>query len=257
MMHSYKRCFSWNLPLHIDKADDTTPYTDVISIAFNNVLVISQQIRLVRKYLGTDITYIVADNSSNPEAGLAIKALCIENGVSYIRLPKSKLGRVSPSYSHAGALNWIYRKIVKKRQPDVFGFIDHDIFPIAPISITLSNQNPIYGNLRESGPYRYMWPGLSFFYYPYVAGKKLDFMPVKVKGHYLDTGGGNWRCLYDALHRDDKTHLFGAELREGDNFYEDSFHLFDNNRWLHTINGSYWKSSRSKDKLITTLLNKY
>lgn len=261
MMHAYKHCFSYKLPLvALPRNAEKSPCVDVVTVAYNNDFVIAQQIRLVTKYFDEGMHYIVADNSSVAEKSEAIRTLCLDHNVSYVRLPKNRLGLISPSYSHAAALNWVYRKIIRKRRPEYFGFIDHDLFPVAPITITrLFALSPVYGYLRESGPYWYLWPGLCFFCYGYVSHHHVDFMPVKMGGHYLDTGGGNWRGIYASLIKDasNEVQVEQVKLREGSNYYGDGIQYFDQRLWLHTINGSYWQNVPNKDDLIASILDKY
>ena len=50
---------------------------DIVTVAFNNETWIEYQIKLIRKYIhDKHVTFIVADNSSNPEKRKSISALC-------------------------------------------------------------------------------------------------------------------------------------------------------------------------------------
>lgn len=69
-------------------------------------------------------------------------------------------------------------------------------------------------------------------------------MPVAVDGHFLDTGGGNWFPYYSKM--DSGSLVFPTDelesFREGDCYEGDLFEFLDHRTWLHTINGSCWKT---------------
>ena len=58
---------------------------DIVSIAFNNELVIRYQIKLLRKYLTDNFVYTVIDNSSDCIKQENIAQICFENGVNYVK----------------------------------------------------------------------------------------------------------------------------------------------------------------------------
>jgi hypothetical protein len=179
----------------------------LVTIAFNSDFLIKEQIRLVKKHITDSHIHIVADNSSDNKKRKAIKALCEKENITYVNLPFNWFNRIDRrgSYSHGLAMAWVYCNIIKKVKPDVFGFIDHDIFPIKPYSLLqkIGNQD-FYGRLIDRTPEHYppppqiwyLWAGFCFFNYDKVKDLKLNFMPCKVDGHYLDTAGGNYYPLY-------------------------------------------------------------
>ena len=79
---------------------------DLATIAFNNPMVISEQIRLLRKNLQDPFEYTVADQSPDPELAARIRRVCAEAEVGYLMLPRGRL-RLNPSISHGRALNWV------------------------------------------------------------------------------------------------------------------------------------------------------
>jgi hypothetical protein len=217
---------------------------DIITVAFNNVELIRYQNQFLRKFLCDEYCHIIVDNSTDDNARLQLQQWCSEEKIAYVGLPKNYLNRVGASYSHATALNYAYKYIVKKREPFVFGQIDHDLFPIKKMSILNKLQNqPIYGPLRLRDKCWYLSAIMSFFRYDYVRENKVDFMPVTPDKFYLDSGGGNWYSLYSSL--DINKLVFPTEciepLREGGDRHGDSLEYFDEKSWLHTINGSCWK----------------
>lgn len=260
MLHSLRNCDKVNYEPSVASKDSV----DIITIAFNNADVIAEQIRLIKKYIVNDsYCYMVVDNSTKKEKSEEIKALCISNNVTYIKLPKNRLNLIGPSYSHGASLNWIYENIVKTRKPSIFGFLDHDIFPITEIDINnvMGNLN-IYGVLRDFAANEwYIWPGLCFFRRNFVENKELDFLPVKPSDTYLDTGGGNWYSVYSKISKNDIMIAYERKerLRDGDEFHGDFIQYIDE-RWIHSINGSNWKlieNKKNKEKLLKNILSKY
>ena len=217
---------------------------DIITIAFNNIELIQYQEQFLRKFIQDPYQHIVVDNSTDPKVRVQLYHFCLENKIAYISLPKNFLNWVGGSYSHAAALNYVYKHVISKRQPFAFGQIDHDLFPTREISILDKLQfQPIYGPLRLRDRWWYLSAIMSFFRFDFVGNKKVDFMPVTPDKVYLDSGGGNWYGLYSQLDREQI--VFPNEciepLREGGDRHGDSLEFFDDKLWLHTINGSCWK----------------
>lgn len=232
--------------LSFERLPEGNKHTDIITVAFNNAQIIPFHIEYVKKYWLDDHTHIIADNSSDQNCANLIRDYCKENGVCYIRMPKNYLNIIGGSYSHATALNWIYKHIISKRCPAFFGFTDHDLFPIKPISLiqTIQSQH-IYGPIRVrggEGKYWYLSAILCFFDREYVRDKKMDFMPVNYgndNSSYLDTGGGNWLRLYS---KEDQSKIVFCKERmekigEGNDRHNDYVEIFDD-VFLHTINGA-------------------
>lgn len=259
LLHGPKRCPQSNLSFEC--LPDDNKHTDIITIAFNNAQIIPLHVEYVEKYYRDEHTHIIADNSSDPKCAEMIRKYCNENNVCYIRLPKNHLKVFSGSYSHATALNWVYKHIVRKRKPTYFGYIDHDLFPIKPINLReLLDKQHIYGPQRKRGNYWYLSAILSFFDFHYIKDKKVDFMPVNYDDeHYLDTGGGNWLDIYSSMD-DAKIHFCSERLenfREGENRHQDKLEFFDD-KWLHSINGSNWKQiAIDKESLLPDLIRQY
>lgn len=265
LLHGPKRCAQSNLSLECLPEDNE--HMDIITIAYNNAQIIPLHVEYVKKYYRDEHTHIIADNSSDSKCAEMIRKYCNENNVCYIRLPKNHLKVFSGSYSHATALNWVYKRIVQKRNPEFFGFIDHDLFPVKPIHLTdLLRKQHVYGPKRKRGDYWYLSAIMSFFEIRYVQDKKMDFMPTKYdndKNHYLDTGGSNWLSIYKAM--DESDLVFCSERMErinlgdetGDNRHRDFVELFDG-QWVHTINGSYWKQiDIRKESMLKDLIRRY
>lgn len=173
----------------------------LITIAFNDAQTISWQASLVRRYVA-DVIYVVADNSADEAAASEIAALTARSRIPYVRLPQNLAS--SPSRSHGLALNWVWENVVKRGEPEVFGFIDDDIYPTKPDDpfAALSEQS-FYGVVRPPAPGFangwFLWAGFCMFNFARVKPLGLDFSQDWFCG--LDTGGANWHRLYSRFER--------------------------------------------------------
>jgi len=234
------------------EALDETALVDLATIAFNNVAVIAEQARLLKKYLADPFAHTVFDNSSDPDCSQSIEAVCRSLDVGYIRLPRSPVA--TPSESHGLALTWAYRNHLAPRGADYFGFLDHDVFPIRQTRlIELVQDQGVAGHLQQRGDRWYLWPGFCFFARGLVGDLKLDFMPAPG----VDTGGAIWEPLYSKLDRSalpQLPHRYEG-LREGGDPQRDLVEYIGD--WLHMINASGWKDSPGKQALFDELLSGY
>lgn len=165
-------------------------------IAFNTPWVVDLLIAGWQRHC-TGAHLVVLDNSSDAGAAQAIRRICEERGVPYLELPANP--EWSPNRSHGISMNWAYYNIVRRMQPDAFGFIDHDCIPIAQhdFSAMLSGYS-VYGRPNRTQTEKWnLWAGYCFFRYADTEGRKIDF---KHRIEWLlDTGGGNWEPLYSTL----------------------------------------------------------
>lgn len=246
--------------LNLDKVQEPDS-VDVYTIAFNNAQVIELHNRYVAKYLKGNVTHIVIDNSSDALQAEKICEVCKSTSTPYLRLHKNRMGIFSGSYSHAAAVNWTYRHIVLSRQPFGFGFIDHDIFPVVPIDIaSILHDKPVYGAKRVRGEAWYLSAIISFYRLDFLKDRRFDFMPITVNGAYLDSGGSNWNNIYSTVDESDinvvseRTEPF----RDGTQRHQDLIELFDDDKWVHTINGSYWKTiDVVKEDFIPDIISRF
>ncbi|MEK7557924.1 MAG: hypothetical protein AAB530_01810 [Patescibacteria group bacterium] len=213
---------------------------------------IEYQIKIIKKNILDPYIYTVADNSSIPEKQVKILALCQAHGIAYIKLPYNHL---RGSLSHGSSMNWVWKNYLKLRQPKYFGFIDHDIFPMCPLSIVsyLNKQN-IYGRLQERNNKWYLWAGFCFFKFNYTKNKKINFLP-KIN---MDTGGGNYKSIYRYI---DKNNLFFPDEKlkkiRGGNIHQSDYIEYIGN-WIHTLNASNWMkidNQNEKEKIIANILS--
>ena len=253
---------------------------DLITVAFNNPVVIKYQIALIKKFINGDYCYIVCDNSNRKEKSEEIRKICMDSDITYIHVtPKETPNGYSDS--HGIALNWIYKNIIKKRGNN-FAFLDHDIFPVKKIDISgyLSAQDfnglkvkPHKASFSNNfGNLWYLWAGFSFFKYNVLKDKNINFKKWRRWGLFkvlgADTGSGNWPVLYSnpkyknydfckAKHcniRGNKQTTWEA----GSNLAQtDLIQYIDDENWLHMINGSEWSDSNGKLNIIHNMLDKF
>lgn len=257
MLRDVKSLYHSNLNLSpVDEIESI----DLVTIAFNNPKVIELQNHYIKKHLVGNIHRIVVDNSSNTERSEQIKEICERDRIGYVRLHKNRM-EIFGNYNHGTAVNWTYRHIVKPRGAWGFGFIDHDIFPVQDINIAqILKKQPIYGAQRKWNDLWYLSAIISFFKTSFVEDKQFDFMPITINGTYLDTGGGNWLTMYKNMNENELKFMsnYTVNFKEGNDRYEDKIELFDDEKWVHTINGSYWKKvDVVKKNIMEDLLHKY
>lgn len=214
----------------------------IATVAFNRPDVTRWQIHLVKRYLADAHSFLVADNSTNPDRRAEIRAVCAEAGVPYFSLPENLF---RASRSHGAAMNWVFETLVRRDQPAFFGFLDHDIFPLEHLSIAAKLEGRgLYGVRRTETPTAggwFLWAGYSFFDGKY-ARQELDFLPSDY--YKMDTGGGNWPIFRDIA--SDEVRFAPIEwmrIGPGDDPFSDFFQLIDG--WLHVWNTSQWKKSEA------------
>jgi len=233
---------------------------DLITVSFNNIHVLRHQINKIKENLkDSNINHIIADNSDIPERRDEIKSICKENDLIYVGIPKSPSKFImAGSKSHSAALNWIYYYIVLKRKPQRFGFLDHDIYPLKPVSINEKMENQsFYGKKSIRKNCWYLWPGFAFFDTIILKDLKVDFSPAKVNDSYLDTGGALWYSLYSRLEA--SNYSFAKEriipLHELGYKYDEEVEFLDD-IWFHSVNASFWnKATKDYSEAIDDILN--
>lgn len=254
----------------------------IVTIAFNNELVIKHQILLLRKYLVDSFEYTVVDNSQDEKKSKLIQQICHQNDTGYIKLPQNPLqyknAGLSPSWSNGMALNWAYHNYIRRRNYCHFGFIDHDVFPIRKTSIVeYLIRSPIYGLIQTRNNKWYLWPGFSFFRTESLKHKKINFSVMKG----LDAGGGNWRSIYRKYNKESLPNIecYYADIKDLIAMERKDWHKhktvmelnYRNNPkapclvlesrliefmgdWMHTFNASNWLKTKDASKMLTLLM---
>jgi hypothetical protein len=174
----------------------------LVTVAFNYPDTIAVQGELLRRNVGAG-PWLIADNSMDANAAKEINALAQRFSALYVKLPAHLWNYLSPNERHGGALNWVWRSIIKPAKPKAFGFLDHDIYPIAPADpFAALDRFPIAGvvmsHLNTAGRW-HLWAGFCFFDCAFLRGRRVDF---DYDYHdKLDTSGFNWRPIYRHLDR--------------------------------------------------------
>jgi glycosyltransferase involved in cell wall biosynthesis len=157
----------------------------LIVLAFNKPELIKLHHAAIKKFLHDEYEYFVMDNSSKDEPSSQIKAYCLEQGINYVHLPKNP--GIDESINPGLAFNWIYHNLIERFKPECFGFIDSDLFPTEPVSISpylekgdawgvIHHRTPKpFGKLR--GDVWYLWLGLLFFHRERFAAQEPNFLP--------------------------------------------------------------------------------
>lgn len=227
----------------------------LVSIAFTDPQTIDWQAQLVKFYV-PDVIYIVADNTRDDAQAAQIAAVAAKHAVPYLRLPKNPWNE--PSRSHGLALNWVWRNLIRPGEPQVFGFLDDDMYPTAtndPFA-ALRTQD-WFGVVRPEGPPTgrsvpgrgvnrwFLWAGFSMFKFEAVVGKPLDFSQDWFLR--LDTGGANWSVLYQHVprHQVREQETIFVPYKEGLSVNDAPFQWCG--VWLHEV-GFMGRPEFAKDK---------
>ena len=245
---------------------------DLVTIAFNNPLMIEFQIQLLKKNITDKFSHIVADNSNDPKVRKVISDLCKSFNVNYVSIPVNTYFR---NKSHGAAMHWVYKNVIKKRNNLYFGFLDHDIFPTEPYSILNRVKNNIYGRVIHSYmpngyneiitkefPYWSLWAGFYFLKSDLLSSSNVygfNFDPKSFqKGSYLDTGGGLWDVLMSKITYPGELATYNAvKFRQSEvsNVKTDYYEKVDN--WVHFVNISNWyetPNAKEKNDFIVKML---
>ncbi|GHB23827.1 hypothetical protein GCM10008106_00540 [Mongoliitalea lutea] len=230
----------------------------ILTIAFNEASLIERQIVLLKNNLQDPFDHIIVDNSSDLDVRKSIRDICLRHGVGYAGVPHSNPYRENKS--HAAAMHWAYYQLVRKSNAKVFGFLDHDIFPLKPYSSLAKINNGIYGRvlhayskdsyqkkISEEVPYWSLWAGFCFFEKNLVKGFfpwSLNFFSKHfLDGFFLDTGGGLWNKLYSKMAYPGP--LASYEVKQisdnGEGIQNQSFEILDD-AWIHFVSLSNWRS---------------
>lgn len=237
----------------------------IFTIAYNDASLIDKQIFLLNKYSTNSFKHIIIDNSTNLLVRKSIEVICQSYNVGYVSIPKNPY---SNNKSHAAAMHWAYFNIIRPSKCEVFGFLDHDIFPIAPYSIMDKMNNGIYGRVMHAyhnhgyhsnrsleHPYWSLWAGFCFFNRELIKGAypwSLNFFSKHfANGDFLDTGGGLWGKIYSKIPYPEI--LAKYKLQNLNDDYQDEeiqnqkIEILDD-AWIHFISLSNWRKVKNLDE---------
>ncbi|MBX9731827.1 MAG: hypothetical protein K2X59_10905 [Sphingomonas sp.] len=198
--------------------------------AFEQPLALHWLLFMAKRHV-SGFTFLVFDNSKKADRRAAIKAVCQRHNTPYLALPANASRHVNRH--HAMAMTWVYERIVRKIEPGIFGFIDHDLIPIADTNPAahMVNQD-CYGRLNTQPTCWSLWAGFCLFRYSRISRTRLNFMYDFSR--QLDTGGRNWETFY--RHLDKATLVFPekalSELTKPDNSETRTAQIIDK-AWVH------------------------
>lgn len=164
----------------------------VVVVAFNEPELIALHVAALKKFLKNPYEYFVIDNSNREDRAEAIRHYCLANKINYVRLPVNP--GLDGSLSHGLALNWVYRNIIQRFKPRLFGFMDHDLYPIDEVDIvSYLNRADAWGFITTQQPFWHFWnphlacwSGLAFYRLERFAAEQPNFLPT----WGFDTVGG-------------------------------------------------------------------
>ena len=259
---------------NIEAASPTSPILEIYITCFDGLLYAKYQIKTLRYFMPeANIVIIDTNGNLNPEASKATEELCIAEKVSYIKLPHNKMQDVPCYSSKLGVdMTWIFRNVVKHRQPKYFGYLDQDCFLIKPIWPYLKSyldKKGMYGlswqhpdrKDPDGNPYWLVHIMQNFFKYDFVKDIDLDFRPA---GHWgLDTGGCNYETLFRGKNPDDyhqKWETLAEKVGEEHSDVFRDFTLHDDSRWIHIQNSTkalsgHPQERQLKEMYMTGILN--
>lgn len=219
-------------------------------IAFEQPLALYWMLSLARRFL-VDCHILVFDNSRTSELRTEIREMCTKLGVSYLALPFNLTRHANRS--HGLAINWAYQRVIKALEPEIFGFVDHDMLPGTRIDIgERLGQQPCFGALNKGKGCWNLWAGYCFFRFSTVAGIDLNFLYDFSRG--LDTGGRNWPGYFSKIDRE-RMRFAPREystLIDPDSGDQRSVQIVDE-RWLHIGSISYNNNFDAKKKFFADL----
>jgi len=194
-----------DLPAFLESVRPLASHPLLAVVAFEQPEVLGWLLHEGREHLA-DARILVFDNSKRAEARMRIRSVCAQHQTPYLALPQNRTRHINRH--HGRAMTWIYYNVIRDLAPSCFGFIDHDLIPIRPFSLTEHMQQaPAYG-LQMDGrykPYWFLWAGYCFYRLSAVAQARLNFLYDF--GADLDTGGRNWPVLYQQLDRGALPHV--------------------------------------------------
>lgn len=222
------------------------------TVAFNHPRAISEQIRLLDKYLRDTHLLTVFDNSTDEEASEEILRICVQSATPHVRMP---------TRMHHETLNAAARMLPE--QAEHIGFLDHDVFPVEPTHlISLIAETGFYGvgQRHPATGHLYLWPGFCFFSRKWLAGRPLDFSGLRDgdKRNDGDTGSSLWPLFVDEewekMYR--APHSYGV-VRRPDEFGLQSWGYERIGSWIHFSNASKWMAvpdPEERERLLFGLL---
>ena len=222
-----------------------------VVIAFEQPWALNWLLKMAKKNL-TDVTVLVFDNSRTIEARIEIERVCNQHGAPYLGLPTYRTKHVNRS--HGMAMSWVFDNVVRAIEPNIFGYLDHDLIPVATTDFSERvGSQPLFG-LINAGKFNTWstWAGYCLFKYDSIKNESMNFLYDFSRD--LDTGGRNWHPVYSKLDR--------AQLRFASREHvkvkipsiaEPRLVEFIDQRWVHIGGISYNDNLKAKFEFFNGL----
>ena len=198
LLAHYRRQTTPELGAFLRRNADLAGKRVAIVVAFEQPWSLRWQLRMAARNL-QGVQILVVDNSREASMRRQIREVCEQHRTPYLGLPRYRTRHANRS--HGMAMTWVWHNVVRPLGPKSFGFLDHDMIPVAPTRPAEHlREQPIYGLLRPGRlQYWYLWAGYCFYEFEHTALQRLNFLYDFSRE--LDTGGRNWTPLYGALPR--------------------------------------------------------
>lgn len=244
----------------------------IFTYAFNNPKYLEYQIRAFKKFMVDPFEFYCIDNSKDPNISQELRQICINNNIKYE--PNKSPNHITDGISHYSALQWSYNTLMAN-QNNICVLIDHDMFPIKPISILeILDGASIAGAPQSRGHVNYLHPSLIILKLNEMTNENtLSFNCSIIEGQKTDTGGEfhnyfknnpNVKVkLLPAFLINDSNNNMNLIPQECHSNYNRNY-LFEivDNKFMHTRLGSNWidiekTEFKKRDDLIYYILDKY
>lgn len=238
--------------------------TDIYITTFGNKdFFIEYQIKTLRRFFLSPHNIIVVDTNQDlhPEVSAAVLATCVRENVIYIKAPDNHYQEAQhwdSTMKLGTTLSLLFHNVVKVRQPEYFGFLDHDCFLFRPTTTDdlfirkIKNTEPfayneytqkkldIYGTVSRNHPKWNVHVIQNFFRYEAVKNLPMDFRASHTHG--LDTAGALYNIIYSSLRMEDYmlSHI-GVRYTDKDISRKDAVQHYEiiDDRFMHMCASSH------------------
>jgi hypothetical protein len=151
-------------------------------------------------------------------------------------------------------MTWVYHNVVRALQPNIFGYLDHDLIPVDKVDFSERvGGQPIFGliNAGKFGTWS-TWAGYCMFKFDAVKDQALNFLYDFSRD--LDTGGRNWSPVYSKLSREKLRFASRAHVKvKVPSIDEARLVEFIDERWVHIGGISYNDNLKAKFEFFNGL----
>lgn len=204
----------------------------IYSVHYNRPDFIPKQIRSFEKYLKSNYTFTVIDNSESDSIELACKNV----GISYIK--NESAIRTDASKMHCSGLSIALSKICQ--QTDLCMILDHDMFLCQELDIVeyMQNYDLAFFLHTYNSPVTYIWPGIVILNPTTLPTlEQLSLNTGQIEGIICDSGAESYYYLNQYRDSIRIKYLEGTPFSE--HLLNEEFYIFDK-AFLHYFRGSNW-----------------